>query len=233
LFGFWKRDGKRDGSKVGGAGSYTIKIDLKSTYETLNKSKKFQDIAKKAGINSLDDFMNAIILGNSSYTDRVKGGITINEKTSQEEANDAIVHEITNRSLLALLHKLTLDVKYGVISPEDYAKKSLDIEAIGLANQVIVAKEAGYNSPTSAAIGNSFEGKKDSEIISEVSKFMKDSYSKIENDQGVSLITSYTNQGVQLQKFGDLMKSKKINTKERRKIDEKNNSLIREKLGIK
>ncbi|MDJ1495242.1 RHS repeat-associated core domain-containing protein [Cytophagaceae bacterium DM2B3-1] len=114
---------------------------VKNVIDKGKGSATFTSLLTNAGIDD-KNYNNIISFGKATTTDS-KGKITLTEGNSISESVIGLSHELTNRSNLSTLNGLAISVGTGKITPVDYAKGVIKVEAKGMVNQIMVAKELG------------------------------------------------------------------------------------------
>ena len=110
------------------------------------KSKTFRTLFHKAGL-TIKNLSDIISFGLQSSTSSQAKTITLNDCNSDCENVIALTHEMTNIINSKRLQKNDKNVRFGVISYEEYSENAIQIEAKGIANQIIVASEIDYSFP--------------------------------------------------------------------------------------
>jgi RHS repeat-associated protein len=103
-------------------------------------SARFTSLLSQAGIND-NNYSSEISFGsNTATTPTAPYKITLN-KTSLQATTLGLAHELTNRINGAALAKFTTDVGTGAITPEQFADRTLGVEANGVLNQIVVGSQ--------------------------------------------------------------------------------------------
>ena len=116
---------------------------VKDIIDRGKKSARFQTLLTTAKVTSTN-YKTAISIGEDTKT-TPDGKITIEKGGTVDDDAIKLTHELTNKSNLTKLKGFSGNVKSGKITPEAYADGILGVEALGITNQVIVAKELGVD----------------------------------------------------------------------------------------
>ncbi len=114
--------------------------DLKILFQQLSQSKTFLKLASAANI-SESTIKTIVSYSYRTATNNMTGEIVIKTSESFSKLAAGMAHEFTNRKNLKKLQELSIDMRWGIISPEEYAKKILDVEVEATVNQIIVLSE--------------------------------------------------------------------------------------------
>jgi RHS repeat-associated protein len=103
-------------------------------------SQRFTSLLNQAGINEIN-YSSEISFGTGTVTSSAAPYKIKLKKTSLQQTTIGLTHELTNRINGKLLEKLRTDVGAGIITPEQYAERVLEVEANGVLNQIVVGSQ--------------------------------------------------------------------------------------------
>jgi RHS repeat-associated protein len=165
------------------------------------KSETFKALLKSAGITDKNYSQN-IKMGISTQMSG-NGLITLEKGLSVELQVVKLTHELTNKTNLNELNKLSEQVAVGKITPEEYAEGIVTLEGQGMINKIIVGKDLGSTDIGSSGLNKVLAKYNDGTLsIDQVKAIINKSVSKatVRDDDGkpISAVSNYVNQGRQI-----------------------------------